>query len=239
MALTDTAVRNAKPAEKAQKLFDGGGLFLFISTTGAKSWRLKYSYQGKEKLLTFGLYPAISLKEARERALEAKKILARGKDPSVEKKLEKENAQQTFERVALEWHERQATKWSDVYYKRTMDNLSKNAFPYIGSRPIADISAQEILAMLRRLESRGNIATAHTIRGLCSSIFRYGISIGLVERNPMPDLQGALTPHVKKPHPAITDPEKVGELMLRIDAYNGMPAVKGALQLEQFHINFL
>ena len=231
MALTDTAIRNAKPAEKPQKLFDGGGLFLFVSKTGAKSWRLKYSFQGKEKLLTFGKYPAISLKNARERALEAKKILASGKDPSVEKKLEKESFQNTFERVALEWHEKQTPRWSEVYYKRTLDNLGKNAFPYIGSRPIADISVQEILAMIRRIESRGNISTAHAIRGLCSAIFSYAVSIGVAGRNPMPDLHGALTPHVKKPYPAITDPEKVGVLMLRIDGYNGMPAVKGALQL--------
>ena len=231
MALTDTAVRNAKPSEKQQKLFDGGGLFLFISKTGTKSWRMKYTFHGKEKLLTFGQYPAITLKEAREHSLEAKKILANGKDPSVVKKLEKENAQNTFERVALEWHERQAPKWSGIYYKRTMANLKKNAFPYIGSRPIGDISAQEVLLMLRRLESRGNISTAHAIRGLCSSVFGYAISIGIIARNPIPDLRGALIPHIKKHYPSITDPEKVGLLMLKIDGYRGMPAVKGALQL--------
>lgn len=231
MALTDTAIRNAKAAEKPQKLFDGGGLFLFITKAGAKSWRLKYSFQGKEKLLTLGLYPAVSLKDAREKALAAKKMIAGGKDPSVEKKLDRENAQNTFEKIAHEWHEKQISKWSANYYKRTMDNLCKNAFPYIGNRPIADISVQEILAMLRRLESRGTIATAYAIRGLCSGIFRYAVASGLVERNPIPDLQGAMIPHVKKHHPTITDPEKVGELMLRIDDYHGVAAVRGALQL--------
>ena len=190
MALTDTAVRNAKPAEKPQKLFDGGGLFLFVTKTGAKSWRLKYSFQRKEKLLTLGLYPAVTLKDAREKALAAKKILASGKDPSVEKKLDRENAQNTFAKLAHEWHGKQIPKWSANYCKRTMDNLRKNAFPYIGNRPIADISGQEVLAMLRRLETRGTIATTYAIRGLCSSIFRYAVSIGLAERNPIPDLYG-------------------------------------------------
>lgn len=231
MALTDTAVRNAKPAEKPQKLFDGGGLFLFVTKTGAKSWRLKYNYLGKEKLLTLGLYPAVSLKGAREKALSAKKILAGGKDPAVEKKLDRENAQNTFEKIAHEWHGKQIPKWSANYCKRTMDNLRKNAFPYIGNKPIGEISAQEVLAMLRRLETRGTIATAYAIRGLCSSIFRYAVSIGLMEHNPIPDLYGAMTPHVKKPHPTITDPGKVGELMLRIDDYHGVAAVRGALQL--------
>ncbi|WP_346773720.1 tyrosine-type recombinase/integrase [Desulfovibrio sp. ZJ200] len=158
-------------------------------------------------------------------------MLASGKDPSVEKKLDRENTRNTFEKIAHEWHEKQISKWSANYYKRTMDNLRKNAFPYIGNRPITDISMQEILAMLRRLEGRGTIATAYAIRGLCSGIFRYAVASGLAERNPIPDLQGAMIPHVKKRHPTITDPEKVGELMLRIDDYRGVAAVRGALQL--------
>ncbi len=231
MSLTDTTVRSVKSTDKQQKLFDGGGLFLLVAPTGTKSWRLKYRFQGKEKLITLGLYPLVSLKDARERAITAKKLLADGKDPSMERKRETLQFQTTFELVAREWHEKQAHKWATVYYKRTMDNLEKNAFPYIGSRPIADISAQELLMMLRRLESRGTIATAHAVRGLCSSIFRYAVATGRAERNPIPDLYGALTPHVKKHHPAITDPDKVGELMLKIDDYHGMAGVRCALQL--------
>ena len=230
MALTDTAIRAAKPSDKNRKLFDGGGLFLLIAPTGTKSWRLKYRFQGKEKLLTLGLYPAVSLKEARERAAEAKKSLAGGKDPSMEKKQDKLRLQTTFESVAREWHEKQCPAWSENYRKRTIDNLVKNAFPYIGNRPIAEITPPEVLTMLRRLESRGTIATAYAVRGLCSSVFRYAIATSRAERNPIPDTYGALPPHIKKPLPAITDPDRVGELMLKIDGYNGTAAVRCALQ---------
>ena len=230
MALTDTAVRAVKPTDKQQKLFDGGGLFLLVAPTGTKSWRLKYRFQGKEKLLALGLYPAVTLKDARERAAAAKKALANDKDPSAEKKRGQLRVQTTFESVAREWHEKQAPTWSETYHKRTMDNLVKNAFPYIGGRPVAELSAQELLTMLRRLESRGTIATAHAVRGLCSSIFRYAVATGQAERNPISDLYGALTAHVRKPHPAITDPDKVGELLLKIDDYHGLAGVRCALQ---------
>ncbi len=229
MALTDTAIRAAKPAEKPRKLFDGGGLFLLVAPTGTKSWRLKYRFLGKEKLNTLGLYPVVSLKEARERSLEAKKVLASGKDPSVEKKLSRLQLQCTFENVAREWHEKQGPNWSENYRIRTMASLVKNVFPYIGGRPIAEVSAQELLVMLRRLEDRGTLATAHAVRGLCSSIFRYAVATGRAERNPVPDIHGALPAHVRKSHPTITDPDKVGELMLKIDDYHGMPAVRCAL----------
>jgi hypothetical protein len=192
MSLTDTALRAVKPTDKQQKLFDGGGLFLLVAPSGTKSWRLKYRFQGKEKLITLGLYPLISLKEARERAAAAKKTLAGGKDPSAERKQGKLQLRTTFEIVAREWHEKQAPAWSATYYKKTMDNLVKNAFPYIGDRPIAEITAQELLAMLRRLESRGTIATAHAIRGLCTSIFRYAVATGRAERNPVTDIFGTV-----------------------------------------------
>lgn len=231
MALTDTAIRAVKPTEKQQKLFDGGGLFLLVAPTGTKSWRLKYRFQGKEKLLALGLYPAVTLKDARERAAAAKKALANDKDPSAEKKQGQLRLQTTFETVAREWHEKQTPAWSENYRKRTMDNLVKNAFPYIGGRPIAELSAQELLTMLRRLEGRGTIATAHAVQGLCSSIFRYAVATGRAERNPVVDIYGALTAHVRKPYPAITDPDKVGELMLKIDDYHGMAGVRCALQL--------
>lgn len=222
MALTDAAIRAAKPAEKPKKLFDGGGLFLLVAPTGTKSWRLKYRFLGKEKLMTLGLYPLVSLKEAREHSLEAKKLLASGKDPSVEKRLNRLQLQCTFEIVAREWHEKQGPNWSDHYRIRTLASLVKNAFPYIGDRPIAEVSAQELLMMLRRLEDRGTLATAHAVRGLCSSIFRYAIATGRAERNPVPDIHGALPAHLRKSHPAITDPDKVGELMLKIDDYRGI-----------------
>jgi hypothetical protein len=209
MSLTDTTLRAVKPTDKQQKFFDGGGLFLLVTPSGTKSWRLKYRFQGKENLITLGLYPTVSLKEAREHAATAKKILAGGKDPLAERKQGKLQLQNTFELVAREWHEKQAPAWSANYYKKTLDNLVKNAFPYLGNRAIAEINAQELLTMLRRLEARGTIATAHAIRGLCTSIFRYAVATGRAERNPVTDIYGALAPHVRKHHPAITDPDKL------------------------------
>jgi integrase len=231
MSLTDTAIRAAKPTDKQQKLFDGNGLFLLVAPTGTKSWRLKYGFQGKEKLITLGLYPLVTLKDARARALTARKLLSDGKDPSMERKLGMLRLQTTFEIVAREWHEKQAPGWSVGYQQKTLATLIKNVFPYIGSRPITEISTPELLVIVRRLESRGAISSAHAIRSLCSAVFRYAVATGRALRNPVPDIYGALTAHVKKHYPAITDPAKVGELMLKIDDYHGMPGVRCALQL--------
>jgi integrase len=231
MSLTDTVVRHVKAADKPQKLFDGGGLFLLVSPTGTKSWRLKFRFQGKEKLLTIGQYPAISLKDARERTLQAKKLLTDGLDPSAEKKQIKLTQRHTFEYIAREWHQKQAPKWGEGYTAKVLCNLEKSAFPYIGSRPVAEITGPELLAVLRRLEARGTIAQAHAVNGLCGAVFRYAVACGLAERDPSADIRGALTAHVKKHFPAITDPERVGELLLKIDEYWGMTPTRCALQL--------
>lgn len=231
MPLTDTALRAVKPTEKTQKLFDGGGLYLIITTKGSKSWRLKYRFQGREKLISLGPYPLVSLKEARERATEAKKMLESGTDPSARRKLEKHLSQNSFELVAREWHEVKRAKWSASYAEATLNRMQRNLFPFIGSRPVHEVTAPEILLLLRKVEARGMVGQAHALKHICSGVIRFAIATGRAERDPAADLRGALAPHVKKHRPALTAPESVGNLMHSIYNYQGSLVVRSALQL--------
>lgn len=231
MPLTDTALRAVKATEKAQKLFDGNGLFLFVSPSGTKSWRLKYRFQGKEKLLTLGTYPQTSLKEARERTADARKQLDGGIDPGETKKEEKQAAACTLEQVAREWYEKQLPAWSKRHSEDVMERLEKNIFPFLGDRPIAEVTAPELLSVLRRIEARGAIETAHRVRGICSLFFRYAVATSRVERDPAADLKGAITNRIPKPRAAITTPDEVGALMRAIDGFAGTYTVKCALQM--------
>jgi integrase len=231
MPLNDATIRAAKASEKQQKLFDGNGLFLLVMKNGTKTWRLKYRFQGKEKLISLGTYPLVSLKDARERAIEARKTLDNGVDPSAARKQEKSATLNTFESVAREWHERQATKWSALYTKNVINRMQHNLFPVIGSLPVNEVTAPQILAILRKVEARGTIATAHALKQVCSSIFRYAIATGRAERDPAADLRGALAPDVKKHRPALTEPERVGRLMHAIYNYQGSLTVRSALKL--------
>lgn len=231
MPLTDTTLRNAKPSEKQIKLFDGHGLFLLIAPSGTKAWRLKYSFHGKEKLISLGLYPTVSLKEARERAATARKDIENGIDPSEKRKLKKSACQNTFEGVALEWHEQNKHKWSEVYAKTIMHRMKRNLFPQIGSKPVHLVSALELLALLRKIEARGAKDIPHIVRSICSSVFRYAIATGRAERDPAADLKGALAPRVRRNLPSQTTPEAVGHLMIAIDNYPGTFVVRSALQL--------
>ena len=234
MPLTDTALRAAKPTEKAQKLFDGNGLYLIITPTGTKSWRLKYRFQGKEKLISLGPYPMVSLKEARERATAARKTLESGTDPSAQRKQEKNKTHNTFELVALEWHKMQTVKWSATYAEATLNRMKRNLFPFIGSIPVSELAAPEILTLLRKVEARGQVGTAHALKHICSGVMRYAIVTGRAERDPAADLRGALSPHVKKHRPALTAPEAVGNLMHAIYHYQGSLVVRSALQMLAF-----
>ena len=231
MPLTDTAIRAAKPLDKPQKLFDGNGLFLFVSTHGTKSWRVKYTFQGREKLLTLGTYPELSLREAREGCAAAKKRLAAGTDPSAEKKLKARSIQTTFEAVAREWHANQSAVWTENYAKDVMERIDKNIFPYLGNRPIAEITPPELLAVLRKIEVRGAVDQAHRVRGICSLVFRYAIATGRAERDTAADLRGALKSRVVKPRAAITEPSAIGGLLRAIDDFTGTYTVKAGLQL--------
>ena len=175
MPLTDTAIRNAKPTEKTIKLFDGGGLYLEISPAGGKWWRLKYRFNGKEKRLSLGVYPDVNLKEARERRDSARKLLANGVDPSENRKAVKaaqvNRAGNSFEIVAREWFAKYSTTWAANHGDRIIRRLERDIFPWIGGRAIAEINAPDLLAVMRRIESRGALETAHRALGNCGQIF--------------------------------------------------------------------
>lgn len=235
MALTDVAVKNLKPTAKTQKLFDGGGMFLEVSPQGGKRWRLKYRYAGKEKLLSLGVYPAVKLKTARERRDELKELLATGVDPSVHRKVAKatglERAANTFELVAREWHAKFSQSWVESHAGRILSRLERDLIPWLGSRPVADITPVEILSCVRRVEKRGALESAHRALQNCSHIMRYAVSTGRAERDVTVDLRGALPPVKENHFAAITDPSRVGELLRAIDGFEGTFIVQCALKL--------
>lgn len=203
MPLTDSACKNAKPTDKARKMADAHGLYLEVMPSGARYWRLKYRFHGKEKRLALGVYPDISLAEAREKREQARKLLANGTDPGFAKKEEKRqaarNAENTFESAAREWHANKLESWTSHHAKYVLKRLEADIFPEIGYLPIADITAPQILDALRKIEKRGAQEIAHRAQQTTGQIFRYAIVTGLAERNPAADLKGALKP-VKRSH---------------------------------------
>lgn len=235
MALTDTAIRNAKPGDKPIKLFDGGGLFLHITPAGQRYWRLKYRFAGKEKLLALGVYPRVGLKEARNRRDEAKRLLDDGVDPSVERKVRKvataERAANNFEAVAREWYAKYAPGWSDSNAKKVMGRLENDVFPWLGERPIVEVKAPDLLTVCRRVESRGALDTAHRVLQTCGQIFRYAVATGRAQRDPSGDLRGALPPAKGRHFAAPNDPKEVAGLLRMFDAFTGTFVVKSALLL--------
>lgn len=235
MPLSDTAIRKAKPEAKPKKMADGGGLYLLLNPNGGKWWRLKYRFEGKEKLLSFGTYPEVGLKDARERRDQARKLLANGVDPGEHRKAIKsaraeENAN-TFEVIGREWHSKQLNRWTERHAIRIMARLENDLFPLLGKRPITGITAPDLLAVLRRKEGKGAHYSARRLHQISSQIFRYAIATGRAERNPAPDLQGALQQARKTHLAAITDPKAVGGLLRAIDAYEGTLITKSALKL--------
>ena len=235
MPLSDTAIRKAKPADKIQRLFDGGGLYLEITPAGSKLWRQKYRIAGKEKRLAHGTYPEVSLAEARARREAARKLLANGIDPGEQKKAEKaageERAANNFEAVAREWHGKFSPGWAASHSGKIMGRLENDLFPWIGNRPVAEIKAPELLRCLRRIENRGALETAHRVLQNAGQVFRYAIATGRADRDPSADLRGALAPWKPQHYPAPTDPKAVGELLRAIDGYTGGNVVKAMLQL--------
>lgn len=233
MPLSEIKVRNAKPKENNYKLFDGGGLFLLVTPLGSKLWHFKYRFDNKEKKISFGTYPEISLAEARIRKDEARRKIAQGTDPGAVRKAQKQTKTElveTFEIIAREWHGRYAPTWKSDHAERVLKRLDRDVFPYLGTRPIKEIKAPELLTVLRRIESRGALETAHRARTICGQILRYAVATGRAERDPSADLKGALPP-VKTIHrSAITEPKKVGELLRAIDGYQGSFVVQCALK---------
>jgi integrase len=235
MALTATSIKNTRAIEKPLKLFDGGGLYLLVNPNGSRWWRFKYRYLGKEKLLSFGTYPDVSLKDARDRRDDARKQLAADIDPGEHRKARKTaltvSLQNSFEVVAREWFARYSPNWAAGHSDKIIRRLERDIFPWLGGRPIADIGAPELLAVLRRIESRGAIETAHRAQQNCSQVFRYAVATGRTQRDPTGDLRGALAPVKERHHASITDPKRVGELMRAIDGYRGSFITKCALRL--------
>lgn len=231
--LTDSAIRNAKPKDKPYKLADGGGLYLLVTPKGGKWWRLDYRYNGKRKTLSMGVYPDVSLKSARDRRSEAKTQLADGIDPGEIRKATKASQSDAngFEAVAREWWGKREPTWSKTHSSRTILRLEKDVFPWIGARPIGEIEAPELLAVLRRIENRGALETAHRIHQSCGQIFRYAVATGRAQRDPSAALKGALPPTRQKHHASITDPKKIGELLRAVDGYEGTLITRCALQL--------
>jgi integrase len=234
MPLTDTVVRNAKPKAKPYKLADGGGMFLLVNPNGARWWRYKYRIARAEKLLSLGTYPDTSLRDARAQHAEARKLVAAGVDPSAERQAVKaagaERAANSFEVVAREWHAKQAKKWAQSTADKALVRLEDDLFPWIGGRPIADITPPEVLRAIRRVEGR-TVDTAHRVLQDAVKVFRYAIQTGRAERNPAAELRGALEPRRKAHFASITEPAKVGELLRAVHGYSGSPVTAAALML--------
>jgi integrase len=236
MALTDTFIKATKwgGSQAGKKYTDGLGLYLHVKESG-KYWRLAYRFNDKQKTLALGVYPAVSLLKARQQRDRAKELLAEGIDPGQVKRARKvagrQAAENTFEAVAREFHEIQTPGWSQKYSERWLGRMKRDLFPYIGKRTLPQITAPMVLDVLRRVEKRGARETAHTLRQTVGQVFRYGVQTGLCERNPVPDLHGALKPVVVKHMSAVLETAKAGELLRAIDGYSGQPITKAALQL--------
>lgn len=235
MALTDTAIRNAKPTDKPFSVADGKGLTMLVQPNGAKWWRLRYRFDGKAKMLSLGVYPEVGLKEARDRRDEARRLLANGVDPGENRKATKaarqERAANSFEAVAREWFAKFSANWNENHGSRIIRRLERDIFPWIGGRPVAEVTAPELLATVRRIEGRGALETAHRALQNCGQVFRYAVATGRAVRDPSQDLRGALPPVRGTHFAAVTDPKQVAELLRTIDGYQGTLTVACALRL--------
>ena len=233
--LTDLQISKSKPREKQYKKHDGGGLFLIITPTGGKWWRFKYRYNDKEKTLSFGTYPEISLSDARKLREDARSQVAKGIDPSELRKATKaaqaESAANSFEILAREWIGKQKPNWSPANTEIVTRLLAVNVFPWIGKKPIVEVKAPELLNVLRKMEDRGILDSAHRTRAICGQIFRYAIVTGRADRDVAADLKGAITSPKKKHLASITDPKEVAALLRAIDSLTGTFIVKCAMRL--------
>jgi len=235
MALTDTAIRNAKPAEKPYPLRDEKSLYLIINPSGSKWWRLDYRFGGKRKTISMGVYPDVGLKAAREKRDDARRLLADDIDPGENRKIQKaarfERAGNSFEVVAREWFAKFSPNWATSHSSKIIRRLEREVFPWLGGRPVAEINAPELLRTIKRIESRGILETAHRTLQNCGQVFRYAVAHGLCERDPSGDLRGALPPVKGRHFAAIVDPAGVAKLLRSFDAFKGSFIVLCALKL--------
>lgn len=232
-SLSDAAVRNAKPKTKPYKLADGEGLFLLVMANGSKYWRLKYFFGGKERTLALGVYPDISLADARDRRAQAKKLIATGTDPSEAKKHAKHlavaKAANSFEAIAREWYGQREHEWSPKTAGMVLDRLERHILPKLSQRPISEINAPEVLEVLRVVEASGALEMTRRVSHIIGQVFMYAIATGKAERNPVNDLRGALkTPVVK--HRAYLREADLPDYLKKLGSYVGTPLTKLALQ---------
>jgi len=235
MALTDTQIKNAKPGPKTTRLFDEKGLYLEISPTGGKWWRFKYRFNGKEKRFSLGVYPDVSLKDARDRRDDARQLVANDIDPSEHRKATKtakaESAANSFEIIAREWYARHSAAWVKNHANRILRRLENDIFPWIGNKPIAEITASDLLSVIRRIEARGALETAHRALSNCGQVFRYAVATGRAVRDLSGDLRGALPPVRAKHFAATTEPAEVGRILRLLDGHKGTLIVRNALRV--------
>lgn len=235
MALTDTAIRNAKPTDKPFKLYDEKGLFLQVTPSGGKWWRFKYRLNDKEKLLSFGTYPEIKLAGARAKRDEARELIANEIDPSDTRKAKKQsksgNLANSFEIIAREWIATKMKTKSEAYEKNVLRRFELYLFPWLGKRPIAEINAPELLSIVKRIEMQNKVETAYRTLQATGQVFRYAVQTGKTLRDITTDLRGALTPSVTKHMASFTEPQQVAELMRAIDGFTGTLTVQVAMRL--------
>ena len=235
MRLSTAKIQNATAQKKTVRLFDGRGLYLEIAPTGSRWWRFKYRFAAKEKRISLGVYPDVGLKTARDRRDEMRKLVADGIDPSAARKQQKlmslDATANTFEAIGREWFEKHSVNWEASYSVKLLARLEANVFPWLGNRPIRDIKPPELLSVMRRVESRGVLETAHRLMNYCSNIYRYAVATGRAERDISSDLRGALPPSTLQHHASVTDPEGVAALLRAIDGYRGSNVTRYALQL--------
>ncbi|HEY6640600.1 tyrosine-type recombinase/integrase [Povalibacter sp.] len=232
--LTDTAIRSLKPGDRPRKVADGRGLYLLVTPTGSRLWRFKYRMHGIERVLALGQYPDVTLQSARARREKARQLVAEGIDPGALRKAEKAKLASTFKDVALAWLERQRKSFSEATIEKTQWMFESYLFPAFGVRPIATITAADLLHVLLKVEARGRNETAHRLRQRLGQIFRYSVVTNLREHDPTPALRGALAPVVTTHRAAITDPKEIGGLLRAIDSYSGQPTTRIALKLAPY-----
>lgn len=232
--LTDAGVRAAKPKDRTYKLTDAHGLVLYVTTAGSKLWRMRYTFHGKEKLLSFGPYPAVGLAQAREQRAAAKALLRSGKDPGLEKKLRRAAGSDptgTFEAIARDWHARNLPTWTERHAKDVLDSLESSVFPALGPLPISDITPPMVLRVLRAIEARPALETARRVRQRVSAVFVYAIALGIGENDPAAIVKGAMAPMVKGRQPAITDLPEARKVLADVEAIPAHPTTKLANRL--------
>lgn len=231
MALTEKQIKTIQPEEKIRRYTDSRGLYLEVSPKGGKWWRLKYQFDGKEKRISLGVYPAISLKDARGAAYAAKELLRKGIDPSAAKRTPAPEPTLSFQCVAEEWFQKQLGLWTDAHTAKVKSRLTEKVYPAFGGMAVTEVSPGVVLSFCRQIESSISPYTAHVMHGLVSRIFRFAVACGYVQSDPCRDLLGALAPHKETKMPAITNPVKVGELAAKIDVYDGLITTRCAMQL--------